>query len=105
MDPASGQKWGKLGFYHHWKPGTTQVDPNPAKKQEWEHYDYATDKREMISIATTDEEKKFLLETAVKLQLNVALPTKYQLAQQAAINEYWQYVESIDFPHVSTAFA
>lgn len=59
----------------------------------------------MINIATTDEEKKFLLETAVKLQLNVALPAKYQPAQQAAINEYWQYVDVTDFPHVSTAFA
>jgi arylsulfatase A-like enzyme len=105
MDPASGQKWGKLGFYHHWKPGTTQVDPNPLKKQQWEHYDYNDDKREMINIATTDAEKNFLLETAVKLQLNVALPTKYQLAQQTAINEYWQYVETTDLPNVSTAFA
>ena len=33
MDPASGQNWGKLGFYHHWKPGTTQVDPTPRRSR------------------------------------------------------------------------
>ena len=33
-----------------------------------------------VPLAVADAEKNFLLETAVKFQLNVAVPTKYQLA-------------------------
>lgn len=111
MDPASGQQWGKLGFYHHWKPKTTDFDS--VKKKEWEHYKYDTPdgKKEMTSVSTSDAEKAFLLDTAIPLQLKAPLPTnttppnKYTDAQRQAISDYWQYVESTDFPHVSTAFA
>ena len=75
-------------------------------QQEWEHYSYANgDLKEMTSIPTSDQEKNFLLQTAMKLQLNPALPTPYLQAQATAISQYCQYVNGVDFPHVSTAFA
>ena len=59
----------------------------------------------MTNIATSQAEKDFLIDKAVQQQLNLAVPSRYQAAQRAAINGYWAYVESADFPHVSTAFA
>ena len=104
MDPASGQQWGKLGLYHHWKPNTTEW--NVDRPSQWEHYSYASgDTKEMNNIATSEAEKKFLVDTAVAQQLNLAVPGRYQAAQTAAINGYWAYVEGADFPHVSTAFS
>src|SRR5690349_679292 len=104
MDPASGQQWGKLGLYHHWKPNTTEW--NVGRPSQWEHYSYASgDTKAMNNIATSEAEKKFLVDTAVAQQLNLAVPGRYQAAQTAAINGYWAYVEGADFPHVSTAFS
>jgi len=104
MDPASGQQWGKLGLYHHWKPNTTEWKVD--RPSQWEHYSYANgDTKEMTNIATTQAEKDFLIDQAVQQQLKLALPARYVAAQTAAINGYWAYVESADFPHVSTAFA
>lgn len=105
--PASGQPLGKIGFYHHWKPGTTDFDV--VKKKEWEYYLYNSEggKNEVDQSPMPQSAQNFLLDTAIREQLNRALPTPspYSAAQTTAINLYWQYVQSADFPHVSTAFA
>ncbi len=104
-DPASGQPWGKIGFYHHWKPGTTTFDVN--KTPQWEYYLYNSEagKNEVTQSPIPQSAKDFLLQTAMTQQMNKALPSPYNSYQSTAITQYWQYVESADFPHVSTAFA
>jgi uncharacterized sulfatase len=104
INAEPGVQEGKLGFYHHWKPGTTQAEP--AKKQELEYYNYGTDagRKEMTTSAVPDN-MKVLLNNAIQNQLNRQLPVPYRDAQSTAIQLYWKYVESTDVPHVSTAFA
>jgi arylsulfatase A-like enzyme len=102
---APGVQEGKLGFYHHWKPGTTEAKPAPAK-QEFEYYNYATaDGKLEKTTSAVPENMMALLNNAIQNQLNKQLPTRYREAQQTAIRQYWDYVNSADFPHVSTAFA
>jgi uncharacterized sulfatase len=103
---APGVQEGKLGFYHHWKLGTTEAMPAPAK-QEFEYYNYGTanGKLEMTMTTPIPDNIKALLNTAIQNQLNKQLPLRYRNAQSNAIDLYWKYVQSADFPHVSTAFA
>lgn len=107
-DRVGDLKPGKLGFYHHWLPGTTHWDEK--KKREIEYYDYTTEggRTEVENTAGSEEAKtaeKFLT-VAIPEQLKRPLPATYQPAHERAVKEYWEFVKRADAQAiVSTAFA
>ncbi len=85
-------KPGKLGFYHHWLPGTTHWDEK--KKTEVEYYDYTTEggRTELDNTAGSEESKKAekFLTLAIPEQLKRPLPAAYKPAHERALKEYWE---------------